>query len=197
MSVFGVTRSEMERAIERECSNRAKELEATVNSIGKRVENLESDAKHITEHEAKIDKLEKQFKELDEKLDKKFTNIDDKFDNLDKKFTEVIQTTRKHVDEQVDRAINKLSEADDRWRDTNTKLQLGMDSLNEKMGELVTTVKDLGNRTSELEDAPAKRALERENTAKKAFATKAFDILWKVFLAGIAALLAAKGINLF
>lgn len=218
MGVFGITRSEMDRAIERECSSKAKELEATVKSIGNRVDKLEADAKHISEHETKIDKLEQQFKELDRKIEDRFNTVEKKFDNLDVKFTEVINTTRQHVDDQVKLAITQLNDADKRWEGTNTKLQEGMDDLNEKMHsvegtntklqagmdrlnenmtELVTTVKGLTDRTTNLELAPAKQALEEKNAAKKALATKAFDILFKLFVAGMAALLAAKGINLF
>lgn len=197
MGVFGVTRSEMERAITRECSNKAKELEATVKSIDERVDKLEVAADHIREHETKIDTLEKQFKELDKKIEDKFNTVNDKFDNLEEKFDSVIKDTRVHVDEQVEKAITQLNDADKRWAETNTKLQNGMDNLNDKMGELVTTVKDLADRTTTLERAPADRALAREDAAKKEIAKKAFDIIWKIFLAGIAALLAAKGINLF
>lgn len=197
MGLFGITRNEMERAIGRECSNKAKELEATVRSIDNRVERLESDAKHIAEHETKIDKLEKQFKELDEKLDKKFDAVNEKFDNLENKFSEVINDTRRYVDGQVDKAITQLTSADNRWDKANTKLQTGMDDLNKNMGELVVTVKGLVERTTTLEQAPAQQALEEKKTMKKEMTKRVFDALWKLFLAGTAALLAAKGINLF
>ena len=197
MGVFGITRSEMDRAITRECNNRAREMETAVKNIDNRVEKLESDAKHITEHGTKIDNLEKQFKELDEKLDSKFKNIDNKFDNLTDRFDKVIKDTRAHVDEQVDKAIKQLNDADDRWRDTNTKLQIGMDNLNDKMGELVDTVKGLSNRTTNLEQAPAQQALEEKKALKKKLAEKVFDIVWKLILAGAAAYAVSKGINLF
>ena len=197
MGVFGITRSEMERAIERECSNRSREVEATMRSIDERVDKLEADAKHISEHETKIDKLEQQFRELDRKIDDKFNTVEKKFDDLDNKFDSVIRDTRQHVDDQVNRAITKLNDADKRWEGTNTKLQDGMDRLNENMTELVSTVKSLTDRTTNLELAPAKQALEEKNAMKKEITKKVFDILWKVLLAGAAALLAAKGINLF
>lgn len=197
MGVFGVTRSEMKEAIKEECSNKAKELEATVKSIDERVDKLESDAKHITEHGTKIDNLERQFKELDEKLDNRFKNIDGKFDDLTNKFDKVIKDTRTHVDEQVEKACKQLNDADNRWAGTNTQLQAGMDRLNEKMGELVDTVKDLKGRTTNLEQAPAQQALEEKKALQKEFTKKAFDFIWKLLAAGVLALLAAKGINLF
>ena len=197
MGVFGITRSEMERAIERECNNRSREVEATMRSIDERVDKLEADAKHISEHETKIDKLEQQFRELDRKIDDKFNTVEKKFDDLDNKFDSVIRDTRQHVDDQVNRAITQLNDADKRWEGTNAKLQDGMDRLNENMNELVSTVKSLTDRTTNLELAPAKQALEEKTAMKKEITKKVFDILWKVLLAGAAALLAAKGINLF
>ena len=166
-------------------------------SIDERVDKLEADAKHISEHETKIDKLEQQFRELDRKIDDKFNTVEKKFDDLDNKFDSVIRDTRQHVDDQVNRAITQLNDADKRWEGTNAKLQDGMDRLNENMNELVSTVKSLTDRTTNLELAPAKQALEEKTAMKKEITKKVFDILWKVLLAGAAALLAAKGINLF
>lgn len=197
MGLFGITRSEMKEAIKEECSNKAKELEATVKGIDERVDKLETKAEHITEHGEKIVHLEKQFKELDAKLDSKFNAIDKKFDDLNTHFKQVIDDTRAHVDQQVEKAIGQLNEADKRWDKTNTQLQNGMDNLNEKMGELIDTVKGLNNRTDKLEHGPAEEALAEKKEMRKKIADKAFDIIWKLILAGAAAYAVSKGINIF
>lgn len=192
MGVFGITRAEMERAIERECSNRSKEMEATMNGMGERINKLETDSKRISEHEAKIDKLEEQFKALDKKIDNKFSEVSEQFRQLDSKFESVIRETRSHVDGQVDKAISQLLTADKRWENTNVKLQDGMDTLNKNMTGLVETVKGLDKRTDALEMQPYKEAYDQ----RKDVAKKVADILWKIAVGAIAAYLAAKGINI-
>lgn len=162
-------------------------LEREVQTLKRRIEKVEdAHDRRLDGQDQKITKLEENIRALDSKVGslvttqaEGFKQVNNNFKELTVSFQEEIDRTRAHVDENVNKAINQLENADRRWADTNCKLQRGMDELLTR----VTTV----------EQKPMVEAYRQKQELGK----RVWDIIWKILLGLVVAGLAAKGFNIF
>ena len=156
-------------------------------SVEARLSTLESIPKTVSEHEARIMVLESNMEDIKNSIQKNTELTEKGFQQLTDKFASELDTARARIDSGLDEAMTTLKAADERWASITTQI----------INTMASSGQQIENRITKLEREPADQALEEKKAAKKALATKAFDIIWKVLVAGIVALLAAKGINLF